>query len=93
MEGMQNKLTNLQIELLKTFTLQLNDNELEEVKNYLCQRFSGKFHDKTYDTDNSLTEDEIRNFVINEKNFPYLASEKSLAKDWMTEENKVWDNL
>jgi uncharacterized protein YlbG (UPF0298 family) len=28
-----------------------------------------------------------------EKNYPYVASEKSLAEDWLSEEDDRWDEL
>jgi hypothetical protein len=42
----------------------------------------------------NLIRTELKKSIDNfEKNYTYISSEKSLAKDWLTEENRIWDTL
>ena len=42
----------------------------------------------------NLIQTELKKSIENfEENFTYISSEKSLATDWLTEENKIWDTL
>jgi hypothetical protein len=63
----QNRMTNLQFEIVKMFNYELNNNELVEIKNLLANYFQSKI-DRNVDklwTDNGWTNDTMSQ-ILNE---------------------------
>jgi hypothetical protein len=67
MTQVQNRMTNLQFEIVKMFNYELNNNELVEIKNLLANYFQNKI-DRNMDklwADNGWTNDTMRQ-ILNE---------------------------
>ena len=68
-ENRENSLSNMQLELLKLYSTDINENELEEVKNYLAKFFAKKAInevDKLWDR-NELSNDDMDNWLNEQK--------------------------
>jgi hypothetical protein len=65
MTQVQNRMTNLQFEIVKMFNYELNNNELVEIKNLLANYFQNKI-DRNMDklwADNGWTNDTMLQFL------------------------------
>jgi hypothetical protein len=76
----------LKIKHMIKVTLNVPDKEYNRFIDHIKRKFSNIQIKEKKSSDNSYTEDEIPNET-------YLLSEKSLAEDWLSDEDDKWDEV